>query len=80
MLCIQGTATEWVGVARDGSQIVTTVGLNRQEGLGGFGDTIPEALRDGEPNGKGEVAASLSVGMTNDGPSPVESTSRKASA
>jgi hypothetical protein len=37
---------ENIMVAPDGNKIVAMIGRNLQEGLGGFGDTIPEALRD----------------------------------
>jgi len=42
----EGTAIEWIGIARDGNQIVAMVGPDLQEGLGGFGVTIADALRD----------------------------------
>ena len=37
---------EYVSVQRDGAKIVAMVGPNLQDGIGGFGDSIPEALRD----------------------------------
>ena len=39
-----GTPTEWIGVVREGNKIM--VGPDLQVGLGGFGDSIPEALRE----------------------------------
>jgi hypothetical protein len=41
-----GTPVEWIGVVREGYKIMAMVGPDLQQGLGGFGDTIPEALRD----------------------------------
>jgi hypothetical protein len=37
---------EYIMVARDGNKIMALIGPNLQDGLGGFGDTIAEALRD----------------------------------
>jgi hypothetical protein len=37
---------DYVMLARDGSKIMALIGPNLQEGIGGFGDTIPHALRD----------------------------------
>jgi hypothetical protein len=37
---------EHIIVMRDGNKIMAMIGPNLQEGIGGFGDTIPEALRD----------------------------------
>jgi hypothetical protein len=41
-----GTPVEWIGVVCEGNKIMAMVGPDLQQGLGGFGDTIPEALRD----------------------------------
>ena len=41
-----GTPVEWVGVVREGNQIMAMVGPDLQAGIGGFGDTVPAALRD----------------------------------
>ena len=35
-----------IDVSRDGNKISALIGPNLQEGLGGFGDTVPVALRD----------------------------------
>ena len=40
------TPTEWIGVVREGHKIMALAGPDLQEGIGGFGDTIPQALRD----------------------------------
>jgi hypothetical protein len=40
------TRTEWILVTRDGNQIMAMVGSDLQTGIGGFGDTVPAALRD----------------------------------
>jgi hypothetical protein len=37
---------EWVLVTREGHQVMAMVGRDLQEGLGGFGATVPIALRD----------------------------------
>ena len=41
-----GTPVEWVGIIWEGNKMLAIVGPDLEEGLGGFGDTIPEALRD----------------------------------
>jgi hypothetical protein len=40
-----GTPVEWIGVVCEGNKIMAMVGPDLQQGPGGFGDTIPEALR-----------------------------------
>ena len=42
----RGTNAEWVGVVVDGNQIMAVMGSDLVQGIAGFGDTIPEALRD----------------------------------
>jgi hypothetical protein len=41
-----GTSVEWIGVVCEGNKIMAMVGPDLQQGLGGFGDTILEALKD----------------------------------
>ena len=37
---------ETVSIIRDGDAVIAMLGPDLQAGIGGFGDTIPEALRD----------------------------------
>jgi hypothetical protein len=41
-----GVTSETVTLMRDGNQIVALLGPDLQAGIGGFGDTAVEALRD----------------------------------
>ena len=41
-----GVTSETVTLMRDGNQIVALLGPDLQAGIGGFGDTAAEALRD----------------------------------
>jgi hypothetical protein len=41
-----GTPAEWVGVVVEGNQIMAVMGPDLVKGFSGFGDTIPQALRD----------------------------------
>jgi hypothetical protein len=37
---------EWIMVTREGGQIAALVGSDLQNGIGGFGHTVADALRD----------------------------------
>jgi hypothetical protein len=41
-----GDVSESIVVMRDGNQIVAMIGQDLQVGIGGFGDTAAQALRD----------------------------------
>jgi len=45
-LWVNATVSESVTLMRDGNQIVALLGPDLQAGIGGFGDTVAEALRD----------------------------------
>jgi len=45
-LWVNATVSESVTLMRDGNQIVALLGPDLQAGIGGFGDTAAEALRD----------------------------------
>ena len=52
---------EYAMLARDGNKIMALVGPNLQDGIGGFGDTIAEALRNLADNMEKEGWQSSSV-------------------